>query len=206
MEIVSEVNVEPKVTPKRAEILTKAKRLFFAGGFDRTSVRDISQACGCTVGNIYNYFTCKEEILYETLLVEMKELIALVEPLEDDEVTSPVEQLRLLVERHVHQALSQAKTELPHFEMEMRYLTRSHQRKLVEYRDVYDRILRKIIRRGIQKGVFAEVSEKIAGYAIASTILRARVWYSPKGELSMNELSEVIFRLFLNGLKPRNND
>ena len=202
--MMSEVNVEPKVTPKRTEILTKAKKLFFSSGFDRTSIRDISRACGCTVGNIYNYFACKEEILYETLLLEMQELIALVEPLEDDEVTSPVEQLRILIERHVYQALSQAKTELPHFEMEMRYLTRAHQRKLVEYRDIYDRILRKIIRRGIERGVFAEVNEKIAGYAIVSTILRARVWYSPRGELSMDELSEVIFRLFLNGLKPKN--
>ena len=200
---MTKAGVETKVVPKRAEIVNKAKKLFFASGFDRTSVRDIAQACGCTVGNIYNYFSGKEEILYEVLLLEMKELLSLIEPLEDDETISPVEQLRLLIERHVRHALSHVKRELPHFEMEMRHLTRPHQRKLIEYRDVYDRILRKIIRRGIEAGIFAPVNEKIVNFAIAATILRARVWYSPKGELSVDELAHSIFELFLNGLKAR---
>lgn len=191
---------------KRPEIINKAKKLLFANGYDRTTIRDISQACGCTVGNIYNYFSCKEEILYEVLLLEIKELIAVIEPLEDDETTSPVEQLRFLILRHMEHALSHVKTELPHFEMEMRHLSRPHQRKLIEFRDVYDRILRRIICRGIEAGVFAQVNEKLVNYAIAAVIIRARVWYSPKGELSISELSDAIFRLFLDGLEPRNNN
>ena len=195
-----------RVMQKRPEIVAKARKLFFANGYDRTSIRDISRACGCTVGNIYNYFSSKEEILYEVLSVEIKELVALIEPLENDETTSPVEQLRLLILRHVKHALSHVKTELPHFEMEMRHLSRPHQRKLIEYRDVYDRILRGIIRRGVEAGVFAQVNEKLVNYAIAAVVIRARVWYSPKGELSISELSDAIFRLFLDGLKPRNNN
>ncbi len=145
-------------------------------------------------------------MLYEVLSVEIKELVALIEPLENDETTSPVEQLRLLILRHVKHALGHVKTELPHFEMEMRHLSRPHQRKLIEYRDVYDRILRGIIRRGVEAGVFSQVNEKLVNYAIAAVVIRARVWYSPKGELSISELSDAIFRLFLDGLKPRKNN
>lgn len=187
-------------------ILNEAKRLFWAKGYDRTSIRDISQACGYTQGNIYNYFTSKEQILFEMLLSEMRRLICMIQPIENDESISPFEQLRVFIQKHVEHTLAPAKGQLLHFEMEIRHLSLHHRKKIIELRDAYDRILRKIIRRGVDAGVFVDGNEKIVNYAISSMIVRARIWYSPKGQLSLGELSSAIFELFLNGLRVRKDD
>jgi len=186
---------------KRDIIREEAKRFFWSKGFDRTSIRDIAKACGCTQGNIYNYFHSKEGILYEALLDEMNGLIDVIQPLENDHNTNPAEQLRVFIERHVAHTLAPPRGELLHFEMEMRHLSPAHQVEIIQLRDAYDRVLRKIIRRGVDAGLFAKVNEKLVNYAIVAMIVRARLWYSPKGELSLSELSNAIFRLFLNGLR-----
>ena len=120
--------------------------------------------------------------------------------LENDNDTSPVEQLRIFIEKHVMHALGPPEGELLHFEMEMNHLSTSHRAEIVQWRDSYDRILRRIIRRGVDKGVFAPVNEKVVNYAISSTILRARLWYSPAGELSLSEISNAIFDIFFKGI------
>jgi len=183
-----------------SNILEKAKGLFWDKGYDRTTIRDIANACGCTPGNIYNYFSSKEEILYKILCGEMESLNSKIQPLEYDESTSPIEQIRLFIRENVHQILGPVKGQMLLFEMEWRHLSQERQRQIIELRDIYDRVIRKIIRRGIDAGLFGNVNVKLFNYAIASTIVQARNWYSPEGELSLNELSEAIFKLFLNGL------
>ena len=192
-----------KALQRRDRILEEVKRLFWRKGFDRTSMRDIATACGCSQGNIYNHFRSKEEILYMVILSEMERLIEMIQPLEDDHGTSPVEQLRFFIKRHVEHTLAPPEGEMLHLDIEMRHLSPPHQAEIIRLRDTYDRILRKIIRRGVDAGLFAKVDEKLFNCAIASMIVRARVWYSPKGELSLAELSNRIFELFLNGLRAR---
>lgn len=183
-------------------ILEQARTIFWLKGYERTTIRNIADACGCVQGNIYNYFTSKEEILYKILRDEMESLISTLEPLEHDESTSPVEQLRIFIRSHVYHTLGPVKGQLLLFEMEWRHLSPYRQKQIIALRDIYDRILRKIILRGIDAGLFGRVNEKLFNYAIASVIVQARTtWYSPEGELSLSELSEAIFRLFLNGLR-----
>ena len=134
---------------------------------------------------------------------EMKRLIDMIQPLENDYNTSPVEQLRVFIERHVEHTLAPPKGEMLHFDIEMRHLSPPRQAEIIQLRDTYDRILIKIIRRGVDAGLFDKVDEKLFNYAIASMIVRARVWYSLGGRLSLPELSNGILKLFLNGLRSR---
>ena len=87
------------------------------------------------------------------------------------------------------------------FDEELRSLLPAHRKEIIAYRDHYDRILRKIIRRGINAGDFAEVDEKLIGYSIASMIVRTRVWFRPRGRLSIQEIADIIFKFALNGLR-----
>jgi AcrR family transcriptional regulator len=51
--------------PKTSErIFQTAVRLFYAKGYEATTVRAISDACGLTPGAIYNHYRSKDEILY----------------------------------------------------------------------------------------------------------------------------------------------
>lgn len=47
----------------RNEIIDKALSLFAKKGYDESTIADVAKAAGTSVGNVYRYFTSKEEIL-----------------------------------------------------------------------------------------------------------------------------------------------
>lgn len=52
---------------RRAQILSAARVLFAASGYDQTSISDIASGVGVADGAIYKHFTSKREILYEVI-------------------------------------------------------------------------------------------------------------------------------------------
>lgn len=52
---------------KRNEILAAALALFLENGYEKTSVRMISQKVGCEVGLVYYYFKTKEDVFENAL-------------------------------------------------------------------------------------------------------------------------------------------
>jgi AcrR family transcriptional regulator len=161
---------------------------------------DIARAYGCKPGNIYNFFGSKEDILFQVLLEEMEQIIDPIKHLEDADSTSPVDQLRLVIESHVALTLSHRRTAKLLFDVALDSLSPSKRMKIIELRDTYDRILRKVIRRGIQAKCFSETDERLAGIMIASMIVRTRVWFHPKKGLSVSEIADFIFKFAMKGL------
>ena len=60
--------------------------------------------------------------------------------------------------------------------------------------------MHKVIRRGIDAGYFVETNERLVTMMIISMIVRSRVWFSPKGEKSPEEIADFITRFTLNSL------
>ncbi|MCK4790345.1 MAG: TetR family transcriptional regulator [Desulfobacteraceae bacterium] len=193
--------------PQKAKMLDKARRLFWKKGYNSTSMRDIAQAYGCKPANIYNFFSNKEEILYEVLLEEMEQIIDPIKHLEEDDDASPIEQLQLIIASHLKITLSFRRSAKLLFDVELDNLSAAKRKKIVDLRDTYDRIIRRVIRRGKDIGYFPGIDEKMAGLMIASMITRTRIWFHPKKGLSVAELADFIFEFALNGLrggKPAN--
>ena len=189
----------PGKTPHR-KILDKARALFWKKGYNATSIRDIANAYGCKPANIYNFFSNKEEILFEVLREEMEQIISPIKHLEENDNTSPEDQLRLVIESHIKLTLSYRRSAKLLFDISLDNLSKAKRKKIVDLRDTYDRITRKVIRRGIDAGCFRKVDEKIAGFMIASMITRTRIWYHPKKGISVSDLADFIFEFALNGL------
>ncbi|MEW6385773.1 MAG: TetR/AcrR family transcriptional regulator, partial [Pseudomonadota bacterium] len=59
-------------------ILQAALRCFLAKGFHQTSMRDIAQAAGVSLGNLYNHFPGKEAIILAVAVAESEELAPLL--------------------------------------------------------------------------------------------------------------------------------
>lgn len=49
---------------RRKQIIDGALKIFTAKGFHQATVREIAEAAGVTMGTLYNYVRCKEDILY----------------------------------------------------------------------------------------------------------------------------------------------
>ena len=182
-------------------MLEAARRLFWEKGYNATSMREIAISYGCRPANIYNFFSDKEEILFEVLREEMEQIINPIKHLEEDDGTSPIEQLRFIIESHLKVTLSYRRSAKLLFDVALDSLSPDKRKKIVDFRDTYDRIIRKVIRRGIDTGYLPEVDVRLAGFMIASMITRTRIWFHPKKGVSVSELTDFISKFTFNGLE-----
>jgi TetR/AcrR family transcriptional regulator, cholesterol catabolism regulator len=192
----------PQDNPQKKKMLAIASVLFWEKGYHGTSMRDISESYDCKPANIYNFFKNKETILYEFLLEQMKILISQIKHLEEDQTLNPIEQLRYLISKHLTQVLSYSKSSRFLFDVGLGSLSPGNRKKIVNLRDTYDRILCRVIQRGIDIGEFNnDLDAKLAAYNIASMIVRSVIWFSPQGNLSVEQVSNFILNFALNGLR-----
>jgi AcrR family transcriptional regulator len=186
---------------QKAKMLETARRLFWDKGYNATSMREIAVAYGCRPANLYNFFSDKEEILFEVLREEMEQIVNPIRHLEGDDESSPIEQLRFIIESHLKVTLSYRRSAKLLFDVALDSLSPDKRKKIVGFRDTYDRIIRKVIHRGMDTGFFPRVDVRLAGFMIASMITRTRIWFHPKKGVSVNELADFISEFALNGLK-----
>ncbi len=181
-------------------IMKIARELMWEKGYEKTSMRAIARACSYEPSNTYNYFSSKEQLLYELLKEETGMMISLLKGLEKDNTSNPVDQLIYVVRQHVDLTLGGRMVSGLMFDVELRNLSASHRKKIIALRNKYEGILRKVIRRCIDEGYFAETNEKLISFMIISMVVRSRIWFSPKGEKSPGEIADFITKFALNGL------
>ncbi len=189
-----------KQSPVRNKIMSKARTLFGRKGYHNTTVRDIAAAYGCEPANIYNFFPSKEGILFEILSQEMEAIITCLNGIREDETTDPALQLKTIFECHGKVTLGKMRTSKVLFDASLRSLNKKHQRVIIDKRNEYDETLRLVIQRGIDSGVFEQTDVKMASFAIASIIARARIWYKPGGPMSVEEIIDTLYLFALKAL------
>lgn len=66
----------PKVLPEniKFDILSTTRRLVVEQGYNKISIRDITQACGIATGTFYNYYNSKHEVLSALLYDDWNKL------------------------------------------------------------------------------------------------------------------------------------
>ncbi len=186
---------------RKKRILAEARSLFWQNGYSSVSMRDLAGACGCQPANLYHYFDSKESILYAALLEEMEQIIKPIAHLEKEENGNPVDQLRFIIASHLKVTLSYRRSAKTLFDVALDHLAPANRKAIISMRDTYDRIIRKIIRRGQEKGLFASCNEKLVGFLISSMITRSRIWFHPKKGVTVDELSDLIFQFTLEGIQ-----
>jgi len=186
---------------QKAKMLETARRLFWEKGYNATSMREIALSYGCRAANIYNFFSDKEEILFDVLREEMEQIINPIKHLEENDGASPIEQLRFIIESHLKVTLSYRRSAKLLFDVALDSLSPDKRKIIIDFRDTYDRIIRKVIYRGIDAGYFPKVDVRLAGFMIASMITRTRIWFHQKKGVSVSELADFIFKFACNGLR-----
>ena len=103
----------PKLSPsamekKKNRIEEAARQLFISQGFHATSMRNIAARAGTSLGNVYNYYRTKEEILesiigrYQTVIDSRLRAIfdEIEEPLDPDSLVRFGRQIKEMVNAH----------------------------------------------------------------------------------------------------------
>ena len=155
----SQVTDEKRLLEGKERIATAAANLFLDGGYHSTSVREIAQKAGLSVGSVFNYFTSKEEILFflfsrnqERAEASLRNLRAEYERLKDEGV-DPKELFLSAYESYVR-IIDESRRYTVLGYQEFKSLTVAERRRLLEGEERIQHFIEEVIAYGIRKGAF----------------------------------------------------
>jgi AcrR family transcriptional regulator len=189
------------VTDHLAAIVQAAAGLFAQQGYRGTSMRDIGKVMGIHAGSLYVHIESKEELLHRIVnSIMLKSEQDMAEVLAGGgTATAQLHEIALRDLRLIGENRERATV----FFHEWRNLSPARQRAVIASRDRWEQGLRSVISRGIETGEFRPVDVRTTGIALTSMLNWAYVWYSPGGELSVEQLAGQFVDLLVDGLRPR---
>jgi AcrR family transcriptional regulator len=175
-----------KSAKKRLEILRGAAAVFRRHGFHGASVDAIARQLRMTKGNLYYYFRNKEEILYFCHDYSVNLLLDLLERIEASDAP-PAQKLRTLVIEFVHMIIDELHgTALT---LDPQALSPPRLGKIIAKRDKFDRGMRRILRQGMDAGVFRLGDPKLMAFAILGAVNWIPRWFNPSGPAHSDEIA-----------------
>ena len=179
----SQVADERRLVEGKGRIADAAATLFLSGGYHSTSVREIAQKAGLSVGSVFNYFTSKEEILFflfsrnqERTEATLRDEQAEFERLKAEGV-SPKELLWLAYQSYVRLIEELRRYTVLGYQ-EMKSLTAAERRRLLEGEERIQHFLEEIIAYGVERGVFppGDIDLKAHSLMVLSQSWAVRHW------------------------------
>jgi TetR/AcrR family transcriptional regulator, cholesterol catabolism regulator len=141
------------VRKKHLHIAKKASKLFIKKGYHQTTMREISKATGMAIGNLYDYISKKEDVLCLTFDIYHQ----YIQERLDDQGILKTEDPKELLKSFIHDSLQNVQTfkdEITLMYRESRLLPKENRERAMKRELEQIQALEKIIRQGIDQGVF----------------------------------------------------
>lgn len=180
-------------------IVTEATRLFSQQSYPSTSMRDIGEAVGVMAGSLYSHISSKESILLAIVEAGINKFLEAVRPISDS--NEPADQrMRAAVEAHVAVVASDVEATMVVFH-QWRYLGDENRRKVVRNRKAYEELFARIVRDGVDSGIFDVGSnQSFAVLAILGTLNWVPEWYSRRAADDASEIGAALANVIIGGL------
>jgi AcrR family transcriptional regulator len=187
----------PPSARRRAEILKSAAAAFRHSGYHGASVDEIASALNMTKGNLYYYFKNKEEILYVCHDYSLDLVLKQLKDVERSQ-SSPDKKLHQLVSNFVHLFIDVLPGTV--WTLDLEALSPPLLKKIIAKRDRFDRGVRRILKQGMDQGVFAPGNPKLLTFAIMGAINWIPRWFDPAGMAKSDEIAQVFADYLVTGL------
>lgn len=191
--------IRAKRERRRGEILHAALRAFRDRGYHATTLGDIADRLDVRKTALYHYFPDKEAILYECHKESLGELNRILE--QARRLPDPRERLRHIIREHVRVMTDTLQGSPLAFEVTA--FSEERQAEIIAARDRYEREMRRVLKQGIHDGIFRDVNEKIAVFAVLGAVNWIARWYRPEGNLHAAELGAQFADHLIDGLGRR---
>ena len=189
----------PSKLGDQGDVLSNAARLFREKGFERTSLKEIAEACNMLPGSLYYRYNSKEALLVELMRRGVDLVTAEVESAyasSDD----PVERLRLCINAHLRALLVDSDAVYVLL-FEWRALGPEARKEIIELRDQYESLWAGILETMIAQGV---VRKNVDGRLLRLIGLGAlnwvATWFDPNGAHSLDTIGDLIWQIAMDGV------
>ncbi|MBY6277091.1 TetR/AcrR family transcriptional regulator [Symbiobacterium thermophilum] len=183
---------------RREAMLQAAIGLFSDKGYHATTVREIAQAVGILPGSLYAHMASKEDLLYEAVVQASERFREAVAPIAESPGHAG-ERLRQAMAAHIR-VVAESPAAATVFLHEWRALSPQRRAMAVAHRRAYEELLARIIREGVESGVFRPVDEKFVRLLVLSAVNWTYQWYRADGPLSPEQVADQFYAIIAGGL------
>ena len=183
----------------QGDVLSNAARLFREKGFERTSLKEIAEACNMLPGSLYYRYSTKEALLVELMRRGVDLVTAEVESAyasSDD----PVERLRLCINAHLRALLVDSDAVYVLL-FEWRALGPEAREEIIELRDQYESLWADILETMIAQGVIRKnVDGRLLRLIGLGALNWVATWFDPNGAHSLDAIGDLIWQIAMDGV------
>ena len=178
----------PQLSPARRRLFEAALELFSRAGYHGVSVRDIVRELDQAPTAIYAHVSSKQELLFELVKIGHEELRDRIRAALLEAGSEPEQQLRAIISTNVATHLT--------FPELARVTHSDHDCLSPDQKAVIDvlrvdlgQLLREVVRRGTEQGVFAPLDLQVTMGAIASMGARVVDWWTPGSGIAIDHVA-----------------
>jgi len=190
-------NADPRAST-RVDILKSAAKAFRRLGYHGATVEQIAAALHMKKGNLYYYFTNKEEILFACHQYSLDRLMQLLDEVQHSG-TAADEKIRRLIVAFVHTILDELHGTALFLELEA--LSPAHLEAVIVRRDQFDKGVRLVLEEGMATGVFAAGDPKLLAFALFGAVNWIPRWFNPDGPSTSQEIADLFADFLVAGLR-----
>jgi TetR/AcrR family transcriptional regulator, cholesterol catabolism regulator len=189
------------MSPRRAELVAAATRLFSERGYHGTSMKHLADSLGMLKGSLYAHIGSKEELLYDVVAEGAERFLTRAHAAAGLEATASA-RLEAFLVGHIETAIEHLDAATV-FLNEWRYLSDELRAAVQAKRDIYEGLVRGVVADGISSGEFrSDADVAMTARLVLSAGNWVYAWYRPDGSLSSTEIGHRYTELIVRGLEP----
>jgi AcrR family transcriptional regulator len=178
----------------RHVVLSAAARLFREQGYDRTTVKEIAEACNLLPGSLHYRYQAKEDILVDLMRLGLEQSSTAVSEAVAG-VSEPVEQLRRGINAHLRMVVSGSDMVYVLL-FEWRSLRGEARAEMIKLRDRYESLWAGMLKALSEKGVIREDVDldllRLIGLGALNWVA---TWFREDGRYSLEEIGDFVWRM-----------
>ncbi len=181
-------------------VLSASSELFARKGFERTTVRDVSQATGMSLAGLYYYFKSKEELLF---LIQFRAFESICENLREiiKNETDPQTCLHRMINMHFEYFIRNM-NDLKICSREIESLEGDFYQKVAEKRKEYFDLTQAIFEKIGDTSGGSSADSRLAALYLFGTLNWIYQWYRPGRYPDAKEMAGQLAGIYLQGF-PR---
>lgn len=175
-------------------VLRSAAGLFREQGYDRTTVKEIAEACNMLPGSLHYRYQAKEDILVDLMRLGLEQAsIAVSQAVAG--VTEPAEQLRRGINAHL-QMLVSGSDMVYVLLFEWRSLRGEARREMIKLRDRYESLWAAMLQLLAEQGVIRrDVDLELLRLIGLGALNWVATWFREDGRYSLEDIGDFVWRM-----------